>query len=385
MRFMNIPDFDVVICGAGPVGLSIAALLRQRGMSATRIALIDAKSAAQAAQDPRSFALSYGSRQILDEIGVWPALAGAADEIHRIHVSRRGHFGRALIHREDHGLSALGYVLPYGVMTSALSTALDDSSITMLRPARVAMIEDACTLPQVHLDDGRSLSAAIVVQAEGGVFAGQPAKSMQRDYRQTAVVAQVEVSRPVAHGAFERFTGEGPLALLPYKDQYALVWCVRADTARHLSGLNDAGFLEALGKTFGARLGHFTHVGQRHSYPLGLNAASSASARVVAVGNAAQTLHPVAGQGLNLGLRDARVLAALLAMDCSPAAVQAFSRLRRDDRRLTIGLTDVMARIFAGTADGSLSQTLLGCSLGVLDVVAPAKHALARHFMFGWR
>lgn len=378
-------DFDVVISGAGPVGLSIAAMLQRRGMPAARIAIIDAKPAAQAASDPRAFALSYGSRQILEEIGAWSGMAGTSDEIHHIHVSRRSHFGRTVIRREDLGVPALGYVVAYGAMTSALSAILDGTGVTLLRPARITAIDDAGPMVKALLADDETISAKVIVQAEGGVFSEQAAKTLRRDYHQIAVVAHVGATRPIAHCAFERFTGEGPLALLPYQGGYALVWCVRPDTAGRLLALDDAAFLAALEVAFGGRVGRFSHASARASYPLGLNAKPSSSARVVAVGNAAQTLHPVAGQGLNLGLRDARVLAALLALECSPVALAQFSRDRRDDRGLTIGLTDIMARIFASAQDGAPSQALLGGTLGLLDMTPPAKRALARQFMFGRR
>ncbi|WP_034295519.1 FAD-dependent monooxygenase [Herbaspirillum sp. RV1423] len=382
---MNTTDFDVVICGAGPVGLSVAALLRQRGMPAARIAIIDAKSADQAAQDPRTLALSYGSRQILDQIGAWPRMAGNAGEIHRIHVSRRGHFGRTVIQCEDYDLPALGYVMHYGAMVSALTAILNDSGMTVLRPSRVVAIDESKPALEVHLADGSKLDTAVVVQAEGGIFSEQTAKPLQRDYNQVAIVAHVGVTHEITHCAFERFTAEGPLALLPHHDGYALVWCARPDTAGRLLALDDTDFLRALGQAFGGRLGRFCRLGVRNSYPLGLNAKPPASARVIAVGNAAQTLHPVAGQGFNLGLRDAKVLSSMLARDRSPTTLEQFARQRRDDRQLTIGLTDAMARIFASAPDGYPSQVFLGGTLGLLDVIAPAKRLLAHQFMFGWR
>ena len=187
------------------------------------------------------------------------------------------------------------------------------------------------------------------------------------------------------HRAFERFTDEGPLALLPQDDGYALVWCVRPARAAHLLSLPDAAFLAALASAFGSRLGRLTHVTPRAGFPLGLNAQPLGSARTVAIGNAAQTLHPVAGQGLNLGLRDAVVLAQMLAQERSPAAIERFASCRQADRSLTIRLTDTMARIFAGAPGGAILQTLLGASLCMVDALKPAKRALAEHMMFGWR
>ncbi|MEO0317694.1 MAG: hypothetical protein RL404_1371, partial [Pseudomonadota bacterium] len=208
---------------------------------------------------------------------------------------------------------------------------------------------------------------------------------VQRDYDQTAIVATVHAEGMLAGRAFERFTSEGPLALLPQDDGYSLVWCMRPDNAEAMLDLKDDAFLEALQQAFGHRVGRFIRTGVRHAYALGLNADPDATARSVAIGNAAQTLHPVAGQGLNLGLRDAAVLARLLARDATPDALAQFQRQRTADRGATVRLTDLMARVFASSADGTLTQDLLGASLGMIDVFPPAKRALAEQMMFGVR
>lgn len=375
-------DFDIAVCGAGPVGLAFSLLLAKRGVTANRIAVIDGKSIEQAAQDPRSIALSYGSRQILEDIGAWPI---AADAIHEIHVSRRGHFGKALIDRDEFNLPALGYVTRYGALTDALNRCARESGITMLRPKLVKGIDEANDAVTLSLSDDSAISTNITVQAEGGVFGEQSDKTLHRDYDQTAIVAQCWTSAAISHRAFERFTDEGPLALLPQDDGYALVWCVRPARAEQLLGLPDAAFIAELGQAFGSRVGRFTRVTSRFSFPLGLNAQAKGTARTVAIGNAAQTLHPVAGQGLNLGLRDAMVLAQSLGQEIGPAALQNFAANRDSDRRLTIRLTDTLARIFASAPDGALSQTLLGASLGLVDTFKPAKRVLAEQMMFGWR
>ncbi len=383
----------VAICGAGPVGMALAALLARRGMDSQRIALIDARTLDAALADPRSIALSWGSRMLLDDIGAWPP---AATAIHQIHVSRAGHFGRSLIDRSEHDLPALGYVTRYGDLVSALAGACERLGVRAIRPARVVDSVETADSVGLTLDDGRVLDAALVVQAEGGLFApamGQPqpgpgagAQASTRDYRQSALIARVAASAPIAHRAFERFTGEGPLALLPQDGadgcQYALVWCVRPQRAQALLALDEAHFLTQLGEAFGTRMGRFTSVGVRSAYPLGLNSDPRATARTVAIGNAAQILHPVAGQGLNLGLRDAAVLARLLTQDTGPAALTRFADQRHADRSLVVGLTDAMARAFAHEGPG---QALLGLSLGVLDTVSPARHLLAELMMFGRR
>jgi 2-octaprenyl-6-methoxyphenol hydroxylase len=387
MSGATVHPCDVAIVGAGPAGMALAALLAKRGLASARIALIDARSLGQALTDPRSIALSYGSRLLLEEAGAWPL---AATPIHQVHISRRGRFGRSMLDRAEHDLPALGYVTRYGELVSSLSDACERAGIATIRPARVStMLEDANGVA-LSLDDGRELRAAIVVQAEGGGSKGQESgslrRALQRDYQQSAVIARVAASAPIAHRAYERFTDEGPLALLPQDGadglQYALVWCVRAENAAGLLALGDAAFLARLGDAFGGRLGRFTRTSSRASYPLGLNAEPNATSRTVAIGNAAQTLHPVAGQGLNLGLRDAAVLARLLSQHTTPEQLLAFEAARQADRKLTVGLTDAMARAFAGTGP---AQTLLGLSLGALDVVKPARMLLGELMMFGRR
>jgi 2-octaprenyl-6-methoxyphenol hydroxylase len=381
----NLPQ--VAVIGAGPVGMALAALLARRGVAPARIALIDARSLGQALTDPRSIALSYGSRLLLEEAGAWPL---AATPIHQVHISRRGRFGRSMLDRAEHDVPALGYVTRYGELVSKLSGACERAGIATIRPARVtAMLEDANGVA-LSLDDGQELRAAIAVQAEGGGGKGQDSgslqRALQRDYQQSAVIARVAASAPIAHRAYERFTDEGPLALLPQDGadglQYALVWCVRTENAAALLALGDDAFLARLGDAFGGRLGRFTRTSSRASYPLGLNAEPRATSRTVAIGNAAQTLHPVAGQGLNLGLRDAAVLARLLSHHTTPEQLLAFDAGRQADRKLTVGLTDAMARAFAGTGP---AQTLLGLSLGALDAIQPARMLLADLMMFGRR
>ena len=380
-------EFDVAVCGAGPVGLALAALMVRRGVEGKRIALIDGKSLGQAITDPRSIALSWGSVQLLEEVRAWPL---PATPIHEIHVSRRGQLGRSLMDRAEHKLPALGYVARYGDVVDALARACDKAGVATLRPARVASFDEQADGVALRLDDGRSVFAKVAVQAEGGVFGQQDSKAQQRDYGQTALIARVSVSEPLAHRAFERFTDEGPLALLPQDGaatnpdghQYALVWCMRPERATDVQLLDDAGFLAALGEAFGTRLGKFTAASPRVAFPLGLNAEARATARTVAIGNAAQTLHPVAGQGLNLGLRDAAVLARQLARGAAPSAVDGFMTERAQDRRLTISLTDTMARAFTG---GGPLQPLRGVSRAALDVVKPARLLLADLMMFGRR
>jgi len=384
----NNVDVDVAICGAGPVGLALAALLARRGIAGQRIALIDARALGQSIADPRSIALAWGSRMLLEEVGAWSLLTGPfpATPIHTIHVSRRGQLGRSLLDRSEHKLDALGYVTRYGEVVDALARAVERAGVQVIRPARVAALDETADHVALALDDGRTLTAQVAVGAEGGVFRQQEDKNKTRDYGQSAVIARVSSARPIAHRAFERFTDEGPLALLPQEGadgyQYALVWCVQPERAEALQAMDEERFLHELGDAFGGRLGRFTRVSARFAYPLGLNAEAHATTRTVAIGNAAQTLHPVAGQGLNLGLRDAAVLARLLARCPGPEGIGRFLDERSQDRQLTIALTDAMARAFVGS--GPL-QSVLGLGLAALDAVKPARTLLGELMMYGRR
>jgi 2-octaprenyl-6-methoxyphenol hydroxylase len=402
---------DIAIVGGGPVGLALACQL----LLATdwRITLVDAATPARAARDPRAIALSHGSRQLLEQIGAWP-VAGTA--IEHIHVSQRGHLGHVKLHHEDYGVPALGYVVRYGelcnVLERALGRAAQQAGESRLLRVFETRIDELRQDPLIGADsdgldamagavhlagttaDGQParLAARIAIQAEGGLFHLQAAHAGQgarhRDYGQTAVIGHVACSRPRPGWAWERFTDEGPLALLPYDehgiDGYALVWCCPPEQAARRLALSDADFAAELGEAFGDRLGRFTLAGKRHAFPLGLNAAPvTVDGRIAAVGNAAQTLHPVAGQGLNLGLRDAFALADSLRTGCTPRSLQAFASRHRLDRAVTIGVTDLLPRAFG--VSYPLAAHARGASLAALACLAPLKHALARHMMFGMR
>lgn len=403
----NAPfDHDVTIVGAGPVGLALAGWLARR--SATQdlsVALVDAREPGDSAGDPRAIAVSQGSRTLIEALA-WPHDATA---IERIHVSQRGHFGRTLIDRHDYDLPALGYVARYGSIVQALAQAVRGTRVHWLHhtQAHDPVIEnDGVTLPIVSAGVERQLRTRILVNAEGGLYrresqheaheAGadaeaKPAATRTRDYGQTALVGVVMLSAPQPHVAWERFTNEGPIALLPMGGvrgaDYALVWCSAPEEAERRAQLSDADFLAELGSAFGARMGRFTQIHGRASFPLGLNALDalvSGHGHIAAVGNAAQTLHPVAGQGLNLGLRDAHALADALAQHgATPRALAAFAARRALDRRMTIGATDTLARLF--TVDFAPLAALRGLALTALEFAPPVKTALARQMMFGQR
>ncbi|VWD31303.1 ubiquinone biosynthesis hydroxylase UbiH [Burkholderia lata] len=385
------PDYDLAIVGAGPVGLALAGWLARR--SATQhasIALIDAREPAASANDPRAIAVSHGSRVLLDTLA-WPA---DATPIEHIHVSQRGHFGRTLIDRDEHDLAALGYVVRYGSLVQALAGAVRGTRVDWLTSttARAPQQDaDGVTLTLDGPQGERTLRARIVINAEGGLFHEQQADTakLRRDYGQTALVGTVTVSAPRPNVAWERFTHEGPLALLPLggprQAEYALVWCCTPDAAARRAALPDDAFLRELGGAFGERMGEFVAIAGRASFPLGLNAAQTlVSGRVAIVGNAAQTLHPVAGQGLNLGLRDGHTLVdTLSAQGFEATALATFNARRALDRRFTIGATDTLARLF--TIDSGPLPLLRGAALTALEFVPPLKKLIARQMMFGQR
>ncbi|HDR8859496.1 UbiH/UbiF/VisC/COQ6 family ubiquinone biosynthesis hydroxylase [Burkholderia territorii] len=385
------PDYDLAIVGAGPVGLALAGWLARR--SATQhasIALIDAREPAASANDPRAIAVSHGSRVLLDTLG-WP---GDATPIEHIHVSQRGHFGRTLIDRDEHDLAALGYVVRYGSIVQALAQAVRGTRIDWLTSttARTPRQDaDGVTLTLDGPQGERTLRARLVINAEGGLFHERQADTGKhhRDYGQTAIVGTVTVSAPRPNVAWERFTHEGPLALLPLggprQAEYSLVWCCAPDEAARRAALPDDAFLRELGAAFGERMGRFIAIAGRASFPLGLSAAQTlVNGRIAIVGNAAQTLHPVAGQGLNLGLRDAHTLVdALSAQGFEPTALATFNARRALDRRFTIGATDTLARLF--TVDAGPLPLLRGAALTALEFVPPLKKAIARQMMFGQR
>ncbi len=386
---------EIAICGAGPVGQTLALLLIKNGVKPENIALIDAKTQEQASKDKRTIALSSGSRQILDAAGAWPI---KATEIHQIHVSRRGHFGRTLIDCAEHQVPALGYVARYGDIINPLADALaKHPSLCLIRPATVSIIQQTDMAAQILLTDHTIVEARLVVQAEGALSSLIESPSSvsssaslspprHRDYRQTALIAHVKTSKPPPNRAYERFTDQGPLALLPQEEGYALVWCSRPDKATHLMALDETRFLAELQNAFGERAGRFISCTPRATFPLELHAQTNPpDERCIRIGNAAQTLHPVAGQGLNLGLRDAFMLARFLSKSMEPDSLQAFFRDRQTDRKTTIHLTDQLAHIFTVSQDGSIGQTLLGASLGFVDLFAPAQRWLAEQMMFGHR
>jgi 2-octaprenyl-6-methoxyphenol hydroxylase len=374
----------VLIAGAGPVGAACALLLARGGWPVADLHLVDARPAA-AGRDSRAIALNHGSRVLLESAGAWPA---DATPITTIHVSQRGRLGRTVIDRLDHGVPALGYVVAYDRLMQALDAALDAAGVQVRHgvPARPLATSAGILLAELGTE---RVPADVFIAAEGGAFGEQDARRRRFDYGQSAIVATVQASDAPAGWAYERFTAHGPIALLPQQTpqgpRHCLVWCgLPLDGARR-QAMEPQAFAAELHQQFGDRVGRFTLAGPRAVFPLGLNTHDTlVEGRVVRIGNAAQTLHPVAGQGLNLGLRDAACLAQeLLLQGAGLAALHRFADRRRLDRGLTTRLTDWMARSFA--TPFAPMQHLLGGALGLLDFTPGARAMLSRHLMVGQR
>ncbi len=377
---------DVAIIGGGPVGACLALALAQAPVS---VALIERGAPAGRAGRPESppesrpIALAYSSRMILERLGAWSARAHTP--IRRIHVSQAGRFGRTLIGTEDTGTPELGYVLEYGPLAAKLLEDVRQRAIRVIAPAEVDSTQALADRAQVHYShDGRTgvLDAGLVVHAEGG----SEEQRLGRDYDQQALVALVECTPNADCTAYERFTAEGPLALLPLAGCYAVVWGCSVRTADALAGAGADAFLAALQSAAGRRAGRFTALRSLGRAPLALRyRASRIAPRAAYIGNAAQTLHPVAGQGLNLGLRDAWDLARCILAD--PAAAGSaqmlgrFARIRRLDAAATLRVTDLLATLYVSS--NPLAGATRGAALAALDLIPPARRFFARRMTYG--
>jgi len=381
---MSEREHDLVIVGGGPVGAALAIALSGSGYD---VLLLEARPQLDAAGDGRTLAMSYGSRLTLQRLGAWSRVEPATP-IRSIHVSQRGGFGRALLSADDVGLPALGYVVSHGRLQKALAT----SGAAPQAGASVDDIELSADHVAIRFrrgDEEHAVRARLLVIADGGASLGKRAGAAikVRDYRQEAIVATVATSKLHGHRAFERFTGDGPVALLPFEERYALVWTATPEAAARITGLNDRSFLERLQTHFGDRAGRFLSVAARARFPLALKyAANPVLPRSVLLGNAAQSLHPIAGQGFNLGLRDAWELADLLLHrdDRDPgsaACLAAYRSARRLDRMAGIAVTDSLVRIFSN--DFAPLRAARGAGLALLDIAPPIKRAFMQRMIFG--
>ncbi|MBI2380792.1 MAG: 2-octaprenyl-6-methoxyphenyl hydroxylase [Gammaproteobacteria bacterium] len=383
---------DIAIVGGGLTGASLGLALQGCGL---RIAVIEAvapKLDSPAHFDARVLALAEGSRRIYDGLGLWPALAPYATPIRHIHVSDRGHCGMARLHAEEEGVEALGQVMEMRDLGRVVFGALQKlTGLELLCPARVETLSFGAERAELGLSDGRRLAARLVVLADGGGSALPRRLGLHQrrnDYRQSALIANVTTAKPHQGWAYERFTDTGPLALLPMSQgRMSLVWTLRPEQVDEHLALDETAFLSRLQERFGWRMGRFLKAGERQAYPLALKEVEEqVRPRLVVLGNAAHTLHPIAGQGFNLSLRDVACLASVLREALQQdrdigelSLLLDYRRRRTADQARTIAATDGLARLFANDFGPLVAVRNLGLKL--VDRVAGMKSELAEGAM----
>jgi 2-octaprenyl-6-methoxyphenol hydroxylase len=388
----NDSEWDVAIVGGGMVGASFALALRSTPLRVLLIEGIPPDSTRQPSFDERTTALGNGSRQIFESLGVWPEMAAESAAIRSIHVSDAGRFGVARLDAKEQGVDAFGFVVPNRVIGRVLWHALREApNVTLAVPAQLGkatLRDDGVDLELLVDGAPRRVRAAVAVAADGAgsvLRASAGIEAGVEDYDQVAIVVNAATERPHVGEAFERFTPSGPLAVLPVAGgSYAVVWAVRPGRADELLALDDAAFAAELLEAFGWRAGRWTRIGKRNTYPLSLSRASETVAgRVVLIGNAAQALHPVAGQGFNLGLRDAATLAEMLAKLPPGTASPDYSELlgrfaawRDEDRKGVTRFTDSLVKLFGSERPGLGLVRNFGLLL--FDLSPTAKRALSR-------
>ena len=384
--------FNLAIVGGGLVGASLALSLqagaKARGWKIVLIEPFAPGDTYQPSYDARSSALSFGARQIYERLGLWQDIARRAEPIRQILVSDRGRFGAARLSAIEEGVPALGYVAENAWLGQCLWRGLDESVVSWRVPAEVKHMQALADGYRLTLDDETELECDLAVLADGGRSSLREQLGIgvrQRPYNQSALIANITPSEAHCGQAFERFTDEGPMALLPLpENRCALVWTRTGKDVERLAALDDRAFLSELQNVFGYRLGTLRQVGARHVYPLNLiEAEEQVRSHLVVLGNAAHSLHPIAGQGFNLSLRDAHALAeALLASDKLPGdlpTLLAYRERQRLDQQLTVGFSDQVTRLFGSTQP----MVATGRNLGLLglDLLPGAKRWFARQAM----
>lgn len=401
MNEKNRQDVDIAIIGAGLVGASLGAalapLIQRQGLS---IAVIEAAPLTDQATktwqpsfDARASAIAEGSARHFAAMGLWEAIVEEAAPIRQIHISEQGRFGATRLRHDDLGVDALGYVIPNAWMGQVLHSRLAELPLEWHCPASVEAIEPIadCHRHLLRLSDGSHLEAGLTVLADGGRSGLKERlgiESRESSYEQVAVIASVAMSQPHDGLAWERFTTQGPMALLPLKGQaMELIWTHGAGEETRRMALSDGDFLTELQAAFGDRAGRFRRVGTRHAYPLSLITAREFVRPGLAVlGNAAHSLHPVAGQGFNLALRGVMDLVAAIeaghARGESPGDMNVlddFEARRRPDRRNVIRFSDGLIRLFG--IDNALLSHARAAGLVGLNLVGPLRRTLARRAM----
>lgn len=382
---------DVVIVGAGPVGTTLALALAGGGLD---VVALDQRTSGTIARGDRSLALSHGARLIYERLGVWAAVAAAPQAvtaITAIDISQRGGFGAARLDADEHHLPALGYVVSYRALQAALDAALTSTGVRVEHGLVVTRVTATPAYACITGErDGATVSwtSRLAAIADGGGDVVAEIGRRRHDYGQVALVARVWMRKPHGGVAFERFTPDGPMALLPEGDHYGLVWTTTPERGDALVELPEPEFLQSLRERFGSRAGDFESVCDRRTFPLMLDFADRVVAnRVALVGNAAQALHPVAGQGFNLGVRDAwelaqELLAAARDQIGAREGLAAYARRRRLDRWAGIAFTHGLLGAFGN--DSLVLRWPRGLALTLLDALPPLKRSFTRAMLFGF-
>jgi 2-octaprenyl-6-methoxyphenol hydroxylase len=383
---MNESRCDVAIIGGGPVGAALAIALQGNDLN---VVLLEARESEINTTDPRSLALSYGTRLLLQRLGAWDTIPNVSG-IKTIEVTQKGSTGHTTLRASELNVSEMGYVLPYTALHAALQQVLARSDVHSLYGAAVSELRSEngnARITYRRQGQEHTLHARLAVVADGGRLLEASHPPEITDYGQSGIIAHVTSSQPDNGVAFERFTPQGPMALLPYLDGYELVLTAAHDKAQEMLTWDDTTFLSYLQGHFGERVGTFTGVGRRDCYPLRLKRAPDITfPYTVLIGNAAQTLHPVAGQGFNMGIRDAWELAQVI-LDSAPdgigsaAMCAAYRKSRRIDRNAGIRFTDGLVRLFSN--DLPLLGQARSAALALLDHIPPAKKFVAKRMMFG--
>ncbi|MDD1782937.1 2-octaprenyl-6-methoxyphenyl hydroxylase [Enterovibrio sp. ZSDZ35] len=390
----SMQEFDVVIAGGAMAGATLALSIEQLTQGQLSIAVVEAAipNHSHPGYDARSIALSYGSSQLLASLGLWKALSPFATAIEHIHVSDKGHFGLTEMHAKDEGVESLGSVIELADAGRVFHAALTSSkTVTLFCPAFVTDIHRTVDDVTLTLNDSNKIRTKLVIAADGATSSCCQMVGIDRhehDFEQVALIANVTTAMPHQGKAFERFTESGPIALLPMSEgRSSLVWCAKPKQASELLKLSDNAFIDALQRTFGWRLGKILHVGERNSYPLVLRQTTQLiSHRFAVVGNAAQTLHPIAGQGFNLGLRDVVTLAEEIANAHHSgedvggmALLQQYLERREPDRNATVAMTSGLVHGFSNTS----APLILGRNLGLaaMSVCSELKAPLLQRAM----
>lgn len=382
---------DVLIIGGGLAGASLACALKGSGLSIEIIEAHPLNTDTQPCYDDRTVALSYGSRVIFEAMGLWDAMKDRIESIKTIHISDRGHLGVTRLRHEEEGVEALGYVAENRVLGEVLYQRLEKNPDVLLHcPAEVVDLQqqaDSVFLRYTENGEQHELNANMVIVADGVTSKTRDMLQIgtsRQDYQQSAVITNITPGQPHQNIAYERFTDTGPLAFLPLtENRCSVVWTVPSEQAEELALLDDAAFLAKLQQRFGFRLGRLRKTGKRHVYPLALvESTQVVRGRVVIMGNAAHAIHPVAGQGFNLALRDIALLAELLTANSSQTldeTLATYEAMREKDARRVYKFTDTLVKVFSN--DSLLLGHARAAGLLATDLMPFLKHQLARQSM----